>query len=766
MQIKMFRIIFLSLIGLLVVSCSQDQTVQNKETDLNSNWILLKDQGHIDTVNFPFSLIETLYKNQYIGDPNYEDDHQKFQIDPSAYSLKKEFYITPESIESNQITFYTSGINGLAEIYINNALIGTSDSYYKQDNILINEFLNGGANIITLKFKHSNAANNHPDFQHGNMHNVAHINIGCLNTFKIVEAKNIYFKKPFLDYSGYKEKTLEAFWNIPVESFKEGNIEIKWAFNGQVYTEEKTIKKGQSLQTFYFPIENPVYWFPYSHGTPHLYKGELSIYSDGELMQKEDLEFGVKHLKWKNNSNQIEFVLNGKSIDVFAIDYNRTNWYTWSSKEETEAYILDLKRLGINCVRVSGKDDYLREDILDLFDREGILVWQDLHYKQLPKTWTIETKVNIQQEMMNLCETYRNHPSVLSLGGKSEDQSDTTKNSGIIHYEIFEQVIPQMVNTFSHLEYIPNASFVWNDEPNNFGTLSMSSYEFLDVWLRNKYKDPFENPWISRMPSEEVALNYYEYVYKTMGQPIDIESMIYYSELRQNTYIDSILAHKRHINPKTIHLPISYGESGPGIHPSITDYFGYYKAVFYTLLKQNAPLSIQKSREGNQISYLLHNNSKEVKTDDLHIRILDRHGKVIDQFSQNIRILPNQSKSILEWAPHLLPSSWRSKQSKCLEIRYADKMERFILNFEEGPIPNPDYKFRVIEKDGGQFLEILSNNYIPYSKIKSYHIGYFSTNFVTLLPEDTLHIPFNSLDTTYPLSVGEIDVFNYYQSFE
>ncbi len=169
------------------------------------------------------------------------------------------------------------------------------------------------------------------------------------------------------------------------------------------------------------------------------------------------LDFGVKHLKWKNTKNQIEFILNGQPIRIFAIDYNKPNWYKWATPQEIDSYIKDLKTLGINFVRVSGKEDYLREDILQRFDKAGVFVWQDLHFTHLPKTWNINSKLTIQQETIRLCETYRNHPSVLSLGGKSENHSDTTANSGLIHYEIFEQVIPEIVNTFSHLEYIPNA---------------------------------------------------------------------------------------------------------------------------------------------------------------------------------------------------------------------------------------------------------------------------------------------------------------------
>lgn len=766
MQIRHFCLISLFIIGLFFISCSNEGSPKNRVISLNNQWLLQKNNVSIDTVNFPFSLIDNLYKRQEIGDPNYEDDYQKISINPALYSLKREINIDPKSLEDNQVKLQLGSINGLAEISVNNTLILTSTSYYYHEAAILNPYLHAGVNTIEIKFKNGNSNHNHPNFQSGTKQNFAHANIGCVNTFQIIEASKLIYKKPFLNYASYKDKTLEAFWNIPLEAYDDLTITIEWEFNGTIYQEEKQIKKGQSLQSLYFPIKNPRYWFPYTHGDPYLYTGELRILHNGELLQKSALEFGVKHLKWKNNKNQIEFVLNGESINVFTIDYNKPNWYKWASIEEIRNYIKDIKRLGINCIRISGKEDYLRNDILQLFDKAGILVWQDLHINKLPKTWTLDAKLNMQRELISLCETYRNHPSILSLGGKSESNSDTTKNAGLIHYEVFEQVIPKIINTFSHLEYIPNASYVWNDNPNDFSTLSMSSLEFSDIWLRQKYKDPYENAWISKMPSEEIALKYYDHLFNTMGQPADLEAMIYYSELHQNFTIDSLLAKKRGLNPKTIYLPISYGESGPGIHPSITDHYGYKKAIFYTLLKQIQPLSIHKSVFNGTTSYLLNNFTDSIFNEDVILLIKNKKGIPMDTIKQFVKILPQQSKSILEWNEDHIPRRWKSDQAICLEYQYAKQIERIPLNFNTTSIPYPDFKYRVLNHSGNQSLEILSNSFIPFSKIKTSHLGYFSTNFVVLLPQDTLNIPFNSQDTTYPLSSKNVEVYNYYQSFE
>lgn len=766
MQIYFLRVIRLFIIGLFFISCTNHEQATNTNTPLNSNWVLQKDNITIDTVNFPFSLIETLYENQDISDPNYEDDHQNIVIDPEAYRLKKEFQINPRSFEQKQFHLNLGFIDGMADVYINDSLIYKSESYYIQQNLALNSFLTPGINTIQLQFKSKVSKNSHPHYQHGTKQNFAHLNLGCLNTFTLTEASDITFEKPYLDYSNYQDETLEAFWNIPVHAEKDQTITFLWKFNGEVYKEEKQIRKGQSLQTFYFPIKNPNYWFPYTHGKPYRYKGELSILRDKQLIQTMPLDFGVKHLKWKNNKNQIEFILNGQSIDIFAIDYNKPNWYKWATIPEIEAYIKHLKGLGINCVRVSGKEDYLREDIISLFDKTGIFIWQDLHITRLPKTWTNQAKLSIQQELISLSQVYRNHPSILSLGGKTENHSDTTEHAGLIHYEVFEQVIPKIINIFSDLEYIPNATFVWNDISNDFGALSMSSFEFLDVWLREKHKDPYENSWVSKMPSEEVTHAYYEYLFKTVGEPIDIESMIYYSELNQASYIDSLLAVKRGLNPHTIHLPISYSESGPGIHPSITDYFGYRKAIFYTLLKLNQPLNIRKSEKDGILSYLLHNNSKITVNEKVNILIKDKYGHIVDELTQQVSLRPDQEKSVLEWNINHIPSLWKNKENRCIEFQFGNKQERVLINFDDMPIPYPDFKYRVLNETDTQILEVLSNSFIPYSKIKTSHLGYFSTNFVTLLPQDTLHIPFNSEDTTYPLTVENVEVFNYYQSFE
>lgn len=758
------RFVFL-LVTLFLASCKSNSEPENMVIKLDSKWELLSDKSPAIEVDMPFSLLETLYKEQEIEDPNYEDGFTKYNINDDKYTLRKEFILDKPILATTKLFLELGRINGIASVYINDSLFSSSSTFYYTENKRAEDYLTGGLNRIEIRFKKNQTIKKNIPFQKASPQHIQFQNISCDKGFKLTSTTHVKTEKPFLSFLPEENNTIHATWNIPTTLLQGNSLTLEWEFNGKIYQEIKTISNEITLQKIHFPIENPEYWFPYTDGNPKLYTGVLKISVDGDLQEKKEITFGLKTLIWKNNKNQIEFILNNKPVDILSINFNEKEWYKWSTKTSVLNYIKDIKTLGINCIRVTSNQVYFSDELLSIFDEQGVFVWQDLHIVELPKTWTILAKLQIQKELISLCKTYRNHSSVLSLGGKSEDRSDTTKESGLIHYEIFEQVIPQIINTFSDLEYIPNSTFVWNDTPFNKNMLSMSSYPFLDVWLSEKRKDPYDYAWLSRLPSEQYGIDFYELLAHKYKEPSDLEALIYHSFINQNQYIDSILSIKRGLNPKTIHLPITYGESSPGIHPSITDYFGFKKTLFYTLLNQSKPISIHRSYEAGSLLYQLQNLSKKKVEVNVLVSIKNEKGELLDQVSQILNLGINQTKPILDWNTKLIPKHWLKSKFTIVEFNIDGRIQRFLVNSEVDGLDYPNLKYKVVSEQSGESLEIVSENFSAWNMISSQHLGYFEDNLITFLPGDTLRIPFNSLDNTYKLTSEEIYLYDYSQSY-
>jgi len=768
MCFNVFKIILGLSFALVFSSCNSNQKPANASLDLSSGWIFSQEDSILDTLDFPFSLINTLYDIQEIEDPNYEDalqDIEKF-IKPEHYQLVKEFNITKEDLDDKKVILNLGRIAGLADVVLNDSVVLTTESYYSKMSLDISRQLRIGVNVLNLKFKSTSSSKYYPNTQKGNEQHVSFTNLECKGPFNIDFIKSAIYSKPYVDFVKFEKDTLLTFWNIPIQSTKKQTLTFEWDFEGKTYRQSKEVQEGNVLGSIYFPIVKPKFWFPFTNGEQFMYLGVLKVFSDGDLLQSDSLKFGVKHLRWKNNNNQIEFVLNGKSIDVFAIDYNAKNWYKTNTIQETKNYITELKNLGINCIRVKGNDDYLSEEALSLLDKEGMMVWQDLHLNYLPKVWNVENKISIQSELIDLMKTYRNHPSVLSLGGKSEDRN-TSKEAGLIHYEVFEQVIPEIVNTFSDLEYIPNSSYVWNDMTFNLETMSMSSYAFRNAWMREKNTDPWQNSWLSKQVSDEIAFKYYQIIENNRGVPSDLEGMIYHSEINQYKYVDSIMAVKRGLNSKTIHIPMAFSEKGPGVHASITDFFGEKKALYYTLKKLTKPQTVQTSRKNGVLTYSIKNNTKNKYSTRVEINLRNTNGDIVDQLVQELDLSANQSKPILEWNKDILPKTWMDKQvSKILEIKFDNTVERYILQFDKSEIRYADCKYKVVSNAQVEYIELLTKNYMPFTKFSTGNLGAFESNYLTCLPNDTIKIYFNSTDETSPLTTENVLFYDYSLSFD
>ncbi|MGB0869170.1 MAG: glycosyl hydrolase 2 galactose-binding domain-containing protein [Flavobacteriales bacterium] len=753
------------LITVALFSCKSSTETENKTISINDGWLLTSEGGKENLDDLPFSLLESLYNLQELSDPNYEDDFLNFNILSDKYTLSKTIFVEPGDLENKNVFLKLGRINGNANVFLNDHLIAVVESFYQEKEISISEHIRGGSNLLEIKFALPTSKSKANNLQKATLQRPAFSNLEVWAGFELKMIDKVDVERPYLSYNSYTDGKLDVTWMIPMQTKKGEEVTLEWHFNDQVFKRELVTQEDFGLQILPFHINNPLFWFPYTHGTPHLYSGTLKVFAGGDLQLSEDISFGVKTLKWNSNNNQIEFVVNGKSIDVFAINFNETNWYKTTTLKELETYIEEIKVLGVNCIRLSGNQAFLTEEKLKLFDKAGIFVWQDLQITTLPKSWTTTNKSKIQNELLHLSKLYRNHPSVLSLGGKSEDRSDTTDLSGKIHYEIFEQVVPQIVNTFSDLEYIPNASYVWNDMPFNYGALSMSSYQFLDVWLRFKEKDPYSNSWSWKMKNSKMAEEYYESIGQSLGLPSDLEALLYYSEIHQKNTMNSLLALKRGINPKTIHLPVSYQESSPGIHPSLSDFFGHKKYLFYTLLNQNKPLAIIQKNRQSILSYEIKNNSKANQNVNAKILVKNIKGDIVDELTFQFDVEPKQSKSILEWHEKLIPKHWKLEGSVVLEFHINDDVQRILLPKNINSLDFPSLKYKSITKNGKDGLEIISESFVPYTKLSTNHLGYFETNFLTLLPQDTLEIPFHSLDTTYHLTSESIYLYDYSQSF-
>jgi exo-1,4-beta-D-glucosaminidase len=121
-------------------------------------------------------------------------------------------------------------------------------------------------------------------------------------------------------------------------------------------------------------IESPRLWWPNNLGEPHLYRLELAAELDGRVSDRQEVEFGIRHVAdYLNAEGHRGYKVNGKPVlvrgggwvdDLLLADDDR----------RLEDQIRYVKHLNLNTIRLEGFWGSSRK-LYELADRHGIMVW-------------------------------------------------------------------------------------------------------------------------------------------------------------------------------------------------------------------------------------------------------------------------------------------------------------------------------------------------------------------------------------------------------
>ena len=183
---------------------------------------------------------------------------------------------------------------------------------------------------------------------------------------------------------------------------------------------------GAAGSELILPIPSPKLWTP---GSPHLYDLQVSLKSDGKVVDTVTSYFGMRKIALGKDENGItRMMLNGKPVfQVGPLDQGfwPDGIYTAPTDEALRFDIAETLRLGFNCTRKHIKVEpdrwYYRCDKL------GLMVWQDM-----PSINSYGGKQPIdapqfKTELQRMVETHWNHPAIILwvIFNESQGQHDT-----------------------------------------------------------------------------------------------------------------------------------------------------------------------------------------------------------------------------------------------------------------------------------------------------------------------------------------------------
>ncbi len=309
-------------------------------------------------------------------------------------------------------------------------------------------------------------------------------------------------------------KASEDFAQVNIKSKIKGeNLSLKTSIfnqNGNLITTQTTdaVFKDEFIQNI--PIEQPQLWSPES---PHLYSARLELYQKNQLVETNEIKFGIRHIDY---SQETGFSLNGKirKFKGVCLHHDLGPLGAAVNKSAIRRRLKILKDMGADAIRSAHNMPSF--EILELADEMGFMfLAESFDEWKKPK---VENGYNLyfddyaEKDIINLVRATRNHPSIVmwSSGNEVPDQwgSEGVKRAqwlqDIFHREDptrpvtvgMDQVEAVMKNGFGAVMDVPGLNYRVNLYEEAFETFPqgflLGSETASTVSSRGVYKFPVE----------------------------------------------------------------------------------------------------------------------------------------------------------------------------------------------------------------------------------------------------------------------------------
>lgn len=460
----------------------------------------------------------------------------------------------------------------------------------------------------------------------------------------------------------------------------------------------------------YIEIENPQLWWTRDLGEPALYTLRATLYKDGDQLEQQQREVGIRTLELDQSPDTGEpgtrffrFVLNGVPIFVRGANWIPAHSFVGAlSTERYEMLLRAAREAHMNMLRVWGGGIYEHDVFYELCNRFGILVWQDFMfacamYPEDNLSFVDEVEAEARYQVRRL----RTHPCLALWCGNNEnqwlhdrrywDKQDYTV-PGSLYYD---KLLPQIVRELDgQTPYWPGSPYGGND----YNSMEDGDLHNWQVWHGNAPRHFGEKPRVDQSPDGVSFLHYAEDrgrfisefgmhaspVYETLrrniptdqlyyhspsmdhhnkddpknkgdnlmvtvtGLPNNLEEYIDYSMIAQAEGLKFGIEHYRRRKPHCSGTLIwQLNDCWPVLSWSILDYYGFGKAGYFYIRRAYAPLLASfKGRIDGGVELWISNDTLNEVTDTLTIRSGTFANGMVWEESCQIRVVANCSQVV------------------------------------------------------------------------------------------------------------------------
>lgn len=690
-----------------------------KKIMLNEDWKVWQTsgdetKGRIFSVEMMPSQVEDILIGEgVVENPNLKGQNQDRWIGESDWCYEKRFSLDETEGSWNLVL---EGLDTFADICLNGNLVAQSESAYMSCRVKDLQGLKRGENVLRLDFK---------------------------SPWKILEQLMLsgeqeelvpafcrarVFRSGFHEFSGplpdlvrigvYGDIYLErveknGFSNLAVtvgvdETLHSGQIHVEAgychecsdeslhyrlrAIDGENILEGNARCSGMS-GVWDWEVDGPDLWWPRTHGEQALYELELTLVSQGEVLDKRRKQIGFRRLEKRGD---MDFLINGHPLKLWGGNLAQADTVSGCYHRDRMKELLLLAQMAnFNCLRVWGESEILPEEFYEECDRRGILLWQDFYlgfnmYSEEEKMLEL-----CRREAEELVDRLKSHPSILLwCGGNEVLLSRDYQYPGKYCYgePIFQEIYPEVcarldpgryyhpnspwggeyandpesgdTHGYTHLWYVPGARFpVFLSENCRVSTPVMRTMQRMmspqELWPEGyrgqntkKVRRAWPRTWEKHNSNQGVIkLGPVEHYYDAD----DAESLIYNIGAAHCEYIRKDVerfrrgktASKPEGERKTKgHILWKFNNCSNMISYGVVDYFNEPQMAYYALKRAYEPIQVSFEIE-DRISVWLVNDTMETRHGNVEVGLFSlSQNRQTASLTRSFEIRPDESRLV------------------------------------------------------------------------------------------------------------------------
>lgn len=758
----------------------------------------LEDSLRYMDVEVPMDLNIAMQKLGLTGDLNYGANYLTSRwVAEQNWHYYKSFHVPDEAIQqSAQLLF--DRLDYAARIFLNGEEIARHSNAFIPCVVDVTGKLKSGTNILTVGIEsglyevadksmldYNNTANlnvhlnkrhwlRKPQYQFSWDWNPTLINVGITGDVSLVWYKDARIENivPWIKMSDDLSSA-----QLTVRTFIEGakitgeyTVVASLLETGQKIAQNVRVGRDIQVCELKMDVDRPELWWPVGHGDPKRYTLQVDLQLDGNTIDSDTRKIGFRRIEVDQSKHPEEgtyFTININNRPIFM---KGANWvpadmiYSRVDKKKTEDLVNLALDANFNMLRIWGGGLFAGNDLLELCDEKGLLVWHDFLFacSKYPGD-DVDFYRNVKKEVSWAVREFAYHPSLAVWGGNNElewgawDWGYAHANKVIPDYVLFHHLIPVILKQESPYNqfYWPSSPYSDNHEspnspihgdqhpwgvslqkdttnmwayreyvdrfPNEGGVLGASSpatlRQFLpenEQYMRSFTWDLHDNS--INFTSEKVGVTY-RFVKDWLGvnyTTMDLEQYAFASGLLHaeglSEYINNY--HRRMFSSSSA-IFWMYNDSWPVTHGwTIVDYYQRKKLAYHPVRRAFEQISVVVTAEDDRINIYGINEHKEKWKGTIQYGIFKTDGDLPLNKTSHVSLPPNASTLLASFEKSALEDAGLNAHGAFAVLKRKDKTisqhRLFLSRFKDLSLLPPDIQ---IVSEGNQ-VSISSPMYV------------------------------------------------------